>query len=63
MGIYAHGERVRTTADYVAALAGDIGIVTNVIDNAPLTVYCVHFDRSGDTGLLPERLLDRVTTE
>jgi hypothetical protein len=63
MGIYAHGDRVRTTADYIAALAGDVGIVTNVIDHTPMTVYCVHFDRTGDTGILPEPLLDPVTTE
>ena len=63
MGIYAPGDWVRTTADYVAAVAGDIGIVTNVINYTPLPVYCVRFDRTGDTGILPEHLLDPVTKE
>jgi hypothetical protein len=63
MGIYTTGDRVRAITDYIAALASDIGTVTNVIGPTPLPIYCVQFDRTGDTGIMPERLLEPVTTE
>jgi hypothetical protein len=54
---YAQGERVRVLEPYTVALAGDVGTVTSVpMSTTP--IYYVTVDRSGETGIIPERLLE-----
>ncbi|MDQ0633169.1 hypothetical protein QFZ40_001078 [Arthrobacter pascens] len=63
MNAYTTGDRVMALADYVAAIAGDTGTVTNIPGDTARPVYCVQFDRTGDTGILPGRLLEHIDPE
>ena len=54
---YAQGERVRVLEPYTVALAGDVGTITSVpVSTTP--IYYVTVDRSGETGIVPEKLLE-----
>lgn len=54
---YAQGERVRALEDYSVALAGDVGTVTSV-PASTTPIYYVTVDRTEETGIIPERLLE-----
>ncbi len=54
---YAQGERVRVLEPYTVAEQGDVGTVREVpVSTTP--IYYVTVDRSGETGIVPERLLE-----
>lgn len=54
---FGQGERVRALEPYTVALAGDVGTITSVpVSTTP--IYYVTVDRSGETGIIPERLLE-----
>jgi hypothetical protein len=54
---YGQGERVRVLEPYTVAEKGDVGTITSVpVSTTP--IYYVTVDRSGETGIIPERLLE-----
>jgi hypothetical protein len=54
---FGQGERVRVLEKYTVAEPGDAGTVTSVpVSTTP--IYYVTVDRSGETGIIPERLLE-----
>lgn len=54
---FGQGERVRALEDYSVAQRGDVGTVTSVpVSTTP--IYYVTVDTSGETGIIPERLLE-----
>jgi hypothetical protein len=54
---FGQGERVRVLEKYTVAEPGDVGTVTSVpVSTTP--IYYVTVDRSGETGIIPERLLE-----
>jgi hypothetical protein len=54
---YGQGERVRALEPYTVAEKGDVGTITSVpVSTTP--IYYVTVDRSGETGIVPEHLLE-----
>jgi hypothetical protein len=54
---FGQGERVRALEAYSVAEAGDTGTVTSV-PRSTSAIYYVTVDHSGETGIIPERLLE-----